>query len=516
MQREGVLRGQLLLRPRAQALAVAILAVALSAPAAQQSDDPGAPRVGAPLTILQLNDVYSTVPVDGAGGLARVATLDQRLTRDGATTLMMLAGDFLSSSVASTIFKGEQMIAALNAAGLDVATLGNHEFDFGAEILLRRMAEARWQWVVANAVDRRTGKPVGGASPYIVRTFGPLKVAILGLCSTEGFVGDRLPEFEISDPLRAAARYLPMIRRERVDAIVALTHLDFEQDRALAERFPEIDVIVGGHEHFPIAAAVNRTFISKAGSDAKFVARIDIAKRPGRPVERFYELIPITSALPDDPKTAEVVNAYESKLGAGLDEVVGSNRTPLEGTSSRLRASETNLGDLVADAVRAAARSDAALVNGGGIRGDRVHAPGPLTRRTLTEIHPFGNVVTTLSVPGRVIVAALEHGVSRLPAAAGQFPQVSGVTFRVNLDAQPGSRVTDVRIQNAPIDPNRSYTLAVPDFILAGGDGYTMFKGQKVLVGPEAGPTLAAALERYVAEKREVAPAVDGRITIQK
>ena len=114
---------------------------------------------------------------------------------------------------------------------------------------------------------------------------------------------------------------------------------------------------------------------------------------------------------------------------------MGSTRTPLEGTSQRLRSSETNLGDLVADAVRAAAHSDAALVNGGGIRGDRVHPPGPLTRRTLTEIHPFGNAVTTLSVPGRVIVAALEHGISRLPLSAGQFPQVSGLAFRVNADA---------------------------------------------------------------------------------
>ena len=96
-----------LLRSRAVVLAVTI-AVALAAPAAQQPDDPGAPRTAAPLTILQLNDVYSTIPVDGAGGLARVATLKQRLTRDGVAPLMLLAGDFLSSSVASTIFKGER------------------------------------------------------------------------------------------------------------------------------------------------------------------------------------------------------------------------------------------------------------------------------------------------------------------------------------------------------------------------------------------------------------------------
>ena len=116
-----------------------------------------------------------------------------------------------------------------------------------------------------------------------------------------------------------------MLRREQVDVIVALTHLTFAEDRLLAERFPEIDVIVGGHEHFPIAATANRTFISKAGSDAKFVARIDIAKRRSGLVERFYELIPITAALEEEPKTAAIVNAYESKLGAGLDEVVADH-----------------------------------------------------------------------------------------------------------------------------------------------------------------------------------------------
>jgi len=96
----------------------------------------------------------------------------------------MIAGDFLSSSVESTVFKGEQMIATLNAAGLDVATLGNHEFDFGIDVLLQRMAEAKFQWVVSNVVDRRTGKPVGGAPPYLIRSFGPLKIGILGLCLT--------------------------------------------------------------------------------------------------------------------------------------------------------------------------------------------------------------------------------------------------------------------------------------------------------------------------------------------
>src|SRR5690349_9280703 len=151
---------------------------------AQEINDTGAPRAAAPLTILQINDVYSTVPVADLGGLARVATLKRRIAAAGRTPFLILAGDFLSSSVASTVFKGEQMIAALNAAGLDMATLGNHEFDFGVDLLIQRMKEARWQWVVSNVIDLQTGKPIGDAAPYVVRTFGGLKVGFIGLCLT--------------------------------------------------------------------------------------------------------------------------------------------------------------------------------------------------------------------------------------------------------------------------------------------------------------------------------------------
>lgn len=479
--------------------------------------DVGSPRAAAQLTILQLNDVYSTVPVDGLGGLARVATVKQQLAGEGLTPFMMIAGDFLSSSVASTVFKGEQMIAALNAAGLDLATFGNHEFDFGVDLLLQRMREAKWQWVVSNVLDIKTGEPLGGAAPYVVRTFGPLKVGFIGLCLvSEGIGRDKLERIRIIDPQEAAAKYLPALKREQVDVIVALTHLTFAEDRALAERFPEIDLIVGGHEHYAITAVENGTFITKTGSDAKFVGRIDVNKRPGGVVERFYELIPITSLIPDEPRTAAVVESYEKRLGKELEAIVARTRVPLDGVAMRLRASETNLGNLVADAMRTEARTEIAIVNAGGIRSDRLHPPGPLLRRTLVEIHPFGNVVCTVSVPGRVVLQALNHGVSRLPTAAGQFPQVSGLTMRVDLKGPVGERVKDVKVQGQPIDSDRLYTVAIPDFVWLGGDGYTMFAGQRVLVGPESGTSMVSALENYVVGRGEIAPTVEGRIAITR
>jgi 5'-nucleotidase len=477
--------------------------------------EPGSPRVAAPLTFLQINDVYSTVPIDGVGGLARVATLKQQLAASGRTPFLVLAGDFLSPSVASSVFKGSQMIAALNAAGLDLATLGNHEFDFGDEVLIERMREAKWQWVVSNVVDTNTGKPIGGAAPYVIKTFGPLKVGFIGLClNTSEISGVKLAHTRLVDPLAAAARYLPLLKRAGATVIVAVTHLAFETDRALIKRFPQIDLIIGGHEHYPITATENRTLVSKAGSDARYVARIDVVRRREGTLERFFELIPITAALADEPNTAAVVASYETRLSGELDTVVGTSRVPLDAVSVRMRASESNIGDLVADAMRADAGADMAIMNAGSIRGDRIYPAGPLTRRALLEMLPFGNVICKVALPGRVVLQALNSGVAELPASAGRFAQVSGLTMRVEVSAPAGNRVRDVRVHGEPLDPARTYTVAIPDYLLSGGDGYTMLGGGKVLVGPETGNLMVTALEKYVAAKGEIAPEIDGRIVV--
>ena len=500
------------------ALLLVTLAPGIRVSPSAQHDDPGSPRRVAPLTLLQINDVYSIAPVaNGQGGLARVATLKRNIAESGQTPFLVLAGDFLSSSVESTVFKGEQMIAALNAAGLDLATLGNHEFDFGTDLLIQRMSEARWQWVVSNVIDRRTGKPIGGAPPYVVRSFGSLKVGFLGLCLVnDGMRADTLKQIEIVPPLQAAAQYVPALTREGVDLIVAVTHLTFAEDRQLAERFPQIGVIIGGHEHFPITATENRTLISKAGSDAKFVARVDVNRTSSGIIERFFELLPITSALADDPGTKAIVDDYEARLGLELNHVVGSTAAPLDAVSVRLRAAETNIGDLIADAMRADANADIAIINSGGIRSDRVHAAGPITRRQILELHPFGNINCKLSVSGRTVLSALENGVARLPSAAGQFPQVSGLTMKVDARAPAGRRVSEVKVNGVALDPNRTYTLAVPDFLLDGGDGYAMLSGERVLVGRETGTLMALALEGYLAARGSVNPAIDGRITITR
>lgn len=497
--------------------AVADRTVASRFVAHAQQEEPTSPRNQSPLTILQINDVYSTVPIDGLGGLARVATIKKQLIAAGRTPLLMIAGDFLSSSVASSVFKGEQMIEALNAAGLDVATLGNHEFDFGVDLLLTRMQQARWQWVIANVIDAETNQIVGGAPPYVIRDVNGLKVGILGLILLdEGMSNPMLhTRLRLLDPIETAARYVPEMRQKGADVVIALTHLRINADRQLAERFPDIDLIVGGHEHYPIAVTTGRALISKAGMDARAVARIDVIKR-GAQVDRFYELMPVTSAIKDDPATLEVVTAWESRLSKEMDDPVGSTTEPLDAVDARIRGAETNLADLFADAIRQGVQADVALANSGGIRGNRVYPAGTIRRRDLISIHPFGNVICKVEISGAVLLQALNTGVSKLPAALGGFPAVSGMTFRVVVGQPVGDRIRDLRINGEPVDPSRTYTMAIPNYVLDGGDGYTGLKDQvKVLIDAEQGPLIVSALERYIAG-REISPKVDGRIKVER
>jgi len=499
-----------------RALKHVFLVLACAASVFAQQDDIGSPRRLAQVTLLQINDVYTTVPVNGIGGLARVATLKQRLSANGHPVLMMLGGDFLSPSVASSVFKGEQMVAALNAAGLDYATFGNHEFDFGIDVLKQRMKESTFTWVVSNVLDAKTGGPIGKAVPYAVKDVGGLKIGIIGLCITTSAIAPTVrDQFKFVDPIAAAVKYLPSVRREGAQVIVALTHLDFAKDREIAWKLPQIDVIVGGHEHYPITTAEGRTLISKAGSDAKFAARIDITRVPGpaATVEKFFELIPITSAIPEDAKTAGVAESYEARLGKELDMAVGTTTADLDATNER-EVRETALSNLIADALREDVKADVAIANAGGARGSQVYPAGPLTRRTLLSIHPFGNIVCKISVSGRVLLEALTHGVEKLPIASGQFPQLSGMTMRVRTSAPTATRVTDVRVGGQPLDLEKTYTVALPDFVMNGGDGYTMFPGQKVLVDAQSGDLVVTALEKYIAARGTVSPKIEGRITI--
>jgi 5'-nucleotidase len=469
------------------------------------------------VTLLQVNDVYQFSPdADGKGGLARVLTLRKSIQAENPNTLFLLAGDTISPSVESITYKGAQMIEAWNAIGLDYATFGNHEFDFGPDVLRERIRESKFGWVAANVIDNKTGKPFGGVEPFVIREFGGVKIGIFGLVLPETKQTSRPgPEVEFRNPCDVAKKMVSEIHDRGAKVVVALTHLSMREDKEVA-RCADVNLIIGGHEHTLLESSAGGAPIFKMTADARELGRFDlnINKSTGKLDSIDWKVMPVTKDTPDAPEFSAVYQKYAALL-TQLAKPVGRTSVALEARSKENRTRETNVGDFVADAFRKATGADVALMNGGSVRADELMAPGELTVRDVLSILPFKNKLVKLEITGVTLRAALEHGVSRAAedAEPGGFPQVSGIQFSFDASRKPGDRIVDLKVNGQPLDPERKYTLGTTTFVgLDGGDGYTMLKGATVVVPPERLPLDSEALQRAISSVRSIAPKVEGRI----
>ena len=470
------------------------------------------------VTLLQVNDVYQFTPVDGGlrGGLARVSLLRKEIMKESPHTLFLMAGDTISPSIESNTFKGQQMIEAWNASGLDYATFGNHEFDFGPAVLQDRMRESHFKWLAANVVDKKTGKLFADTPEFVVREFDGVKVGLFGIVLQDALQTSRPgPDVDILDPCAAAARVIPKIHQAGAQVIVALTHLSMSEDKQLA-RCSGVDVIIGGHEHTLLESMAGHAPIFKMTSDARELGRIDlnISKSTGKLESIDWKIIQVTDALESDPAFASLDQKYGPLLKT-LERPDGRTDVDLDVKSASVRTQETNMGDFIADAYRRATGADVALVNGGSIRADATFKRGVLTKRDVLSILPYNNKVVKMQIPGAVIRAALEHGVASIGTEAqpGRFPQVSGLRFVYDATRQPGARITSITINGKPLNDKQNYTLATTVYVaIDGGDGYNMFGGATFLIRPEQGPAEMDILEKAITAVRAIAPRTDGRI----
>jgi 5'-nucleotidase / UDP-sugar diphosphatase len=493
-------------------LCLLIVVAAILSAAAQQK-----PECNVKVTLLQVNDVYQFAPVDNGrkGGIARVLTLKKTIQSENPNTLLLLAGDTISPSVESITHKGAQMIEAWNAVGLDYATFGNHEFDFGPAVLTDRMKESRFAWLAANVIDKKTGQPFGGAQPFVIREFSGVKIGIFGLVLPETKTTSRPgDDVEFNDPCDTAKKMVALIHDRGAKVVVALTHLSMREDKEVA-KCADIDVIIGGHEHTLLESAAGGAPIFKMTADARELGRIDLnITQDGKLDSIDWKVIPVTNETKEDPQFASVYQKYRGLLAA-LAKPIGRTTVALDARSAENRTRETNVGNLVTDAFRKATAADVALMNGGSVRADSIIGPGVITVRDVLSILPFKNKLVKIEVSGETLRAALEHGVRRSAedSQPGGFPQVSGLTFTFDASRLAGSRVVDVKINGRPLEATRKYTLTTTTFIaLDGGDGYTMFKGAPVIIPPERARLDSDILRREIGRTRRVAPKVEGRI----
>lgn len=549
--------------------AEAVPQAAAAAPAAETAQAEAPPRG---VTLLAINDVYRIEGVDDGtrGGMARVRTLRRELEEErGRPVLILHAGDLLYPSLLSRMYDGAQMVSAMNlldgdAAGFDehlFVTLGNHEFDPGdldeAGLLDRRIEEAAFYWFGTNVRFREgeDGLPLVAAHNLLASALvevgeGPGAVTV-------GLFGITIPTAETAyvetfgDPLETARRQVAELRRAGAEVVVAVTHLNAQQDADLLRALPGEtgpDLVIGGHDHKAMEIPVGERWVFKSDAEAVTARVIDVTLPAGGgdgdagPPLIEERLVDLDAAVPEDPAVAARVEGWldlheehfcadqDPPRPAGcLEEVIGHTRVELIGEEVEIRAYETNLGNWVADRALAVFGDDAGLpaavdptlprvafVNSGSLRLNQNVPPGPVEVRVLEELFAYPMPLVLLQIDGATLRRVLERSVEEW-GSAGWWLQVAGLAFRHDPRT---ATVSDVTLLDTPEGPrplrDDDVVLAVTgtylvDPTLGDQDGYTMLNAQQVVAsGPDLKATVREALR--AAEPEGIAPAVEGRI----
>jgi 2',3'-cyclic-nucleotide 2'-phosphodiesterase (5'-nucleotidase family) len=494
---------------------VAVLAAACVSPPVVA----GAPTGETKITLVLVCDVYKMEAENGRGGMARIAAALRAEKARHGNVLIVHAGDTISPSLMSGFDKGAHIIDLFNMTPLDMFAPGNHEFDFGPEIFLKRMKELKAAVLAAN-LRGPDGQPIPGIADAKIVTFGAVKIGVIGLTADNSPVSSKPGNLRFSDSLSAAEREAGRLRKAGADLIVLVPHADRVLDQQLYAS-GVADVILSGHDHDLYANFNEKTAIVESSEDGNILAAIDLSvsveEKDGKRRVRWwprFRFIDTADVAPDEA-VAERVASYAKTLDGELGQPIGTTATELDSRNATVRGGEAVIGNLFADAMREATKSDVALINGGGFRGGKVYPAGTqLTRKDILTELPFLNKAYVLEVSGATLKEALEQGFATAEKEVGRFPQVSGLKIRADVTRPVGQRVVSVTVNGSPLRPGAKYKLTTNDYLAGGGDGYAAFKSAKVLTGDAEADLIANVVMAYVRAKGTVAPKLEGRIIV--
>jgi 2',3'-cyclic-nucleotide 2'-phosphodiesterase (5'-nucleotidase family) len=503
-------------------LELLLAACAVNRSAAPATTAPAASRGERTAVLLAINDVYRIEGVEKGtvGGISRLRTLRQELEREHPDLIVLHAGDLLFPSFLSRIFNGEQMIDVLNGldgdpAGFDsrmFAVFGNHEFEKDkkqdAPLLDRRVEESQFRWVNGNVVFAAgaDGQPLvagDNLAPSWIVDSGGIRIGLFGLT-----VDSKRPEYasQFLDPIETARQLTAALRREGAEVVVALTHLNARDDRRLLATLGEAgpDLVIGGHDHEHMACDVGGRKVLKADADARTATVVRLTLGPNGKPGVDHRLEPLDSNLAEDCAVDGTVRSWMSlheglfcgqeagKQGTPpdprcLEKQVGSSRTRLDAEESKIRGSETNLGDWIADHMVEAFAScgaQAAFINSGSLRLNQDMPAGPITRRTIEELFAYPAPLSLLRLKGSTLQQVAARAIEGWPGS-GNWLQISGFSF---VHDTANRRVSDVELVTPagrrPVQPDEDVLVVTNDYLFdpkGDRDGYTMLEPSLVV-----------------------------------
>jgi 5'-nucleotidase / UDP-sugar diphosphatase len=512
------------------------------------------------LTIIHTNDTHAHLqPITSSnsdcsaaddaagkcfGGLARRATVIQRLRAEAPNSILVDAGDQFQGTLFYFKYKGDESKPFLNSMGYQALTLGNHEFDDGPANLGRFLNGLNAPMVSANVDVSKEPALAGLLKPYTVLQAGGEKIGVTGCTTTETRIDSSPgPNVMFNDIASSVAAQVAELQKQSINKIILLCHDGYAEDLALAAKVDGIDVIVGGHSHtylsnnapdkdsdkaygpYPTVVkspAGNPVLVVQAYAYSKYVGRLDVTfDAQGVPAKWNGKPVLLDASVPPDPKVAAAIADLEAPLLVLRKQVVGKTTVALDGTVASCRFGECTMGDLVADAMlwkMAPEGVQIALVDGGSVRAG---APaGDITVGDVLTVLPFGNTIAEFGLRGADLLTALENGVSRAEktdnSGTGRFPQVAGLRYVWNPNQPVGTRIVRAEVRAADgsyraVDPNATYKIAALDFARQGGDDYAVF-ATKAINPYDFGPTVSDVVIEYLAKYSPITIAAEGRI----
>lgn len=471
--------------------------------------------------MLLVNDVYVTDTLrDGRGGLARVAALRDSIERaNGDKVLFVLAGDVLSPSVLGKWYGGAQMVDGFNAARLDLATLGNHEFDGSRTNLIARLHESRFQWLSANCGEAN-GAPFPGVRGWDTLRLGGVKVGILGTT----VVRDYAPYVSCRNPDSATTAGVDTLLQQGAELVVALTHRFMLEDVATLENEPRIAAILGGHDHDGRRAVRDGRLLVKAVSNSRTAILVTFTRDGASPWRVSDQRFDIGPGMREDPATLAAVQRWRDTLTRriGPDRVLGIAPEPINAIDS-ISKRESPFGNMIADAMRVGTNADVALINSGALRFDDIMPAGPITRHMIEGVFLFADETRVVRFPlsGARLRDLLEVSVGRGGLNNGPYLQLSGVRFQFDATLPSGARVVGAltRDDGRPIGATDTLQVSLVTYpACRSGDGYRIPEAAEACRALEAAPdsrprTADLVLQHLERMNGRIVPPPIGRVT---
>ncbi|HEX2947350.1 MAG TPA: 5'-nucleotidase C-terminal domain-containing protein [Clostridia bacterium] len=454
---------------------------------------------------------YSLDTTKNVVGMPILRTLADTVKKNNKDTLMLDSGDMFHGTNEANIEKGKGIVEIANLMGYTAMTIGNHDFNFGLDRLKEIKSQLNYPILSANILEN--GKPLFGE--YKIIDMDGLKVGLFGLTQEEAlaYTNSRdLKNVSIENAVTVAKKIVPELKKS-CDVVILMSHLGEERDIDLAEKVDGIDLVLCGHHHylFPKAKKVGNTYMGEAGGSATHIGIADIYLKNGK-VQKILWRVETTSDKSKADKEANTIAQQYFKIAYETQkEIVGKADVRLNGLRFDVRSKETNLGNLLADAMKEEGKADITLMNGGGIR--QSIPKGDISLYTIGNTLPFYNFLVTIELKGDTIYKAIENGLRSYPSGMynGAFLQVSGISFEFDASKIAGKRLQKVLKDGVPLDRDRIYKVATNDYLYNGGDGYDCLKDAKLIYN---GRLLKDVLADYIKKMKTVSPSLEGRIKV--